>query len=120
MALGSSARRTLEQAGYRVYLAGSGEEAVECYKTARDCGYPFDAVVIPVSCVETAGGNDVIKRLYALDPDVRVITVGGDQNRRVAENSIALGFKVALAKPFTGEELDRLLGLQLNFGAETA
>ncbi len=117
--LRGNAQRMLEKSGYRVYAAGSCQEAVECYKTARDCGYPFDAVVMPADGVETEGGEDAIRNLHALDPDVRVIIAGGMAERTTA-NSIAYGFKVALAKTFTGEELVRVLRLQLNFGAEIA
>ena len=40
-AMRTETRRMLEKSGYSVYSAGSIEDAVECYKVARVCGYPF-------------------------------------------------------------------------------
>ncbi len=117
-AMRSALRRMLEKAGYRVYLSGSGDEAVECYKTALDCGYPFDAVVVSPAGAGASGGGDAIKKLLDLDPDATVI-IAGDREGQAADFS-AHGFNVALAKTSSGEELDRVLRLALNFGAENA
>ncbi len=118
--LNSGTRCMLEQCGYRVYSAESGDEAVECYKTARECGYPFDAVILSVSRIESGDGWEAIKKLHGLDPEVRVIIAGGKRDRLAEISAGEHGFHVALANPFSGEEVDRVLHSMLTACTERA
>jgi DNA-binding NtrC family response regulator len=102
-------RRMLEKSGYSVYSAGSLEDAVECYKVARVCGYPFAAVIMDSCVMNAAGGGGAIKRLRDIDPDASVIVSGGDGEHPAKEHFKEGGFQGVLIKPFTSEELERTL-----------
>jgi two-component system cell cycle sensor histidine kinase/response regulator CckA len=106
----SDTRRMFEDAGYGVYFAGSCDDAVECYKTAREYGYPFAAVIMDAAAVDGASGRDAVRRLLDLDPNVKAILAGGDREGPLMANFREYGFKMALTKPFTGEELAHILG----------
>lgn len=98
--------RMLESNGYRTYGTDNGDEAVSSYVKARDCGYPFDAVILDLHVPQGKNGKEAMKELLALDPDVRAILSTGDHTDHVALNFSAFGFKGLLPKPFTLEQLD--------------
>jgi DNA-binding NtrC family response regulator len=102
-------RRMLEKSGYSVYSAGSIEDAVECYKVARVCGYPFAAVIMDSCVINATGGGDAVKRLRDIDPDASVIVAGGEGERPATEHFKEGGFQGMLNKPFTSEELERTM-----------
>jgi DNA-binding NtrC family response regulator len=108
-AMRTEIRRMLEKSGYSVYPAGSIEDAVECYKTAKVCGYPFSAVIMDSCVINAAGGGDAVKRLRDIDPDANVIVAGGDEEPSSTRHFKEGGFLGVLTKPFTSEELERML-----------
>jgi two-component system cell cycle sensor histidine kinase/response regulator CckA len=108
-AMRTEIRRMLEMSGFSVYTAGSIEDAVECYKVARVCGYPFSAVIMDSCVINAAGGGDAVKRLRDIDPDASVIVSGEDGEHPATERFKDGGFKGMLTKPFTSEELERTL-----------
>lgn len=114
----SETRYMLEKSGYGVYLAGSCDDAAACYTVARECGYPFAAVIMNASAAHGTGSRETIKKLFNVDPDVRVIAVGNDKEGMVMEHLRERGFREVLVRPFTGEELDRVLRTALNKGKE--
>ena len=99
----------LESSGYRTYGTDNGDEAVDSYMKARDCGYPFDAVILDLNVPQGKNGKEAMRELLALDPDVRAILATGDMADPVAMNFSAFGFKGMLPKPFTLEQLDDTL-----------
>ncbi len=119
-AMGIEIRRMLEESGYSVYSAGSIDDAIECYKVARVCGYPFAAVIMDSCVINTAGGGDAVERLRDIDPDASVIVVGGGGEHPATEHFKENGFQGALNKPFTSEELERTLRRALYNSMESA
>ncbi len=101
-------RLMLEESGYRVYLVGSCDDAAECYSVAQDSGYPFSAVILDASVRDGTDERDAIKRLLDIDPDVKAIVVG-DGKDPIVTNFKEYGFRGALAKPYSREELARTL-----------
>jgi two-component system cell cycle sensor histidine kinase/response regulator CckA len=119
-AMGIEIRRMLEESGYSVYSAGSIEDAIECYKVARVCGYPFAAVIMDSCVINAAGGGDAAERLRAIDPHASVIVAGGDEEHPATEHFKKNGFQGVLTKPFTREELERTLHRALYNSMESA
>lgn len=109
MAMRTEIRRMLETSGFSVYTAGSIEDAVECYKVARVCGYPFSAVIMDSCVISTAAGGDAVKRLRDIDPDASVIVSREEGEHPAPERFKDGGFQGMLTKPFTSEELQRTL-----------
>jgi two-component system cell cycle sensor histidine kinase/response regulator CckA len=60
---------SLRQAGYTVLSASSGAEAVEL---ARTCAQPIDVALIGAGIAEP-GGPDVVGRVRAIRPNVRLV-----------------------------------------------
>ncbi len=107
-------RFTLEQAGYKVYLAENGDEAIGCYEEARKCGYPFDAVIMDLYVPNGKGGKEAIKKLLEIDPRVKAIAMSGSVSDPVITDCRQYGFKRALKKPFTSDDLQQTINLVLD------
>jgi PAS domain S-box-containing protein len=99
----------LEALGYEVETARNGEEAIILYKRALAQARPFKAVVLDVTVVGGMGGEECIGHLLALDRGVRAIVISGYSEDAVLAEYGKLGFKEALAKPFTVQELQERL-----------
>jgi two-component system cell cycle sensor histidine kinase/response regulator CckA len=95
---------------YEVEAAGEGSEAISLYKNASGTGKPFDAVIMDLTIPGGMGGEETIKKLFEIDPDVRAIVSSGYANNPILANYMEYGFKGVLAKPHEIHELDE--GLQ--------
>jgi two-component system cell cycle sensor histidine kinase/response regulator CckA len=106
-------RRVLERLGYDVDIAGDGAAAVELYRKSLESGDPFDAVIVDLKILGGMGGEEAMKRLLKIDPAVKAIASSGYSNDPVIVNYGKYGFRGALSKPYTMEELavtlDRIL-----------
>ncbi len=100
----------LEQAGYRVSLTENGDEAVECYEEAKKYGYSFDAVIIDLNIPEGRDGRGTIKKLLEIDPEVKAVAMSGSVNDPAITDFKLYGFKSALKKPFTSNDLVQTMG----------
>jgi CheY-like chemotaxis protein len=91
----------LKVSGYSAFLARTGDEALEYYIKAKQCGYPFDAVILDVHIPNGMGGKEVIKKLSEVDPGVKAVVMTGNSADPVLKNCSDYGFIEALPKPFT-------------------
>lgn len=106
-------RRTLVRLGYEVEIAGDGSDALEIYRKARESGYPFDAVIIDLVIQGGMGGAEAIKQLLTIDPDANAIVSSGHSLNPHMTNYKEYGFKGALLKPYSIEELKHVLDTAL-------
>ncbi len=95
--------------GYEPQLVKNGDEALAAYQLARESGKPFAAVVLDLTIVGGMGGKETIGQLKLIDPDVYAIVVSGYSNDPVLANYKEYGFKDLLTKPYTIDELKRVL-----------
>jgi PAS domain S-box-containing protein len=100
-------RSMLENLGYEVETACDGEEAIQLYTTAAEKGLPFGAVIFDLTIKGGLGGRETIKRLKALDPEIRAIVTSGYSNDPVMANYDAYGFLDALHKPYQLQDLKK-------------
>jgi CheY-like chemotaxis protein len=98
-------RRVLNRLGYDAGTAADGAEAVESYRKSLESGEPFDAVIVDLKILGGMGGEEAAKRLIEIDPDVNLIASSGYSNDPLIANYRKYGFRGALAKPYTMEEL---------------
>jgi PAS domain S-box-containing protein len=103
------AQRTLSSAGCEVEVAISGVEAVMRWRVARDQGRPFDVVVLDLTVPGRMGGEETLSALRALDPAVRAVVSSGYSSSEVMADHRAHGFTAAITKPWTAEELRRVV-----------
>ncbi|MCG6535943.1 MAG: response regulator, partial [Syntrophales bacterium LBB04] len=99
----------LQLLGYEVAFAGDGQGAVELYRRAREHGEPFDIVILDLTVRGGMGGNEAIKRLLEIDPNVKTIVSSGFSNNPILLEFEQYGFKGALTKPYRIGELSKTL-----------
>jgi signal transduction histidine kinase/ActR/RegA family two-component response regulator len=112
----SVAREMLVALGFRVTVAVDGQETVLLYRQALTGGKPFDIVILDLTVPGATGGLDTIQQLRDLDPRVTGVLSSGHTNHPAMERFAALGFRAAIAKPFTMEELGATLAGVLREG----
>ena len=100
--------------GYEVGLARDGAEAIALYKEALMTGQRFDAVILDLTIKGGMGGEQAIKELIKIDPDVKAIISSGYFNDPVMANFRDYGFRRAMPKPYTTDTLGKALGEVLN------
>jgi CheY-like chemotaxis protein len=101
--------KLLSQCGYEAELARDGEEMLKMYKTARETGQPFKAVIMDLGIEEGMGGQEAIKHLLDMDPSAKAIVSSGYSHAPVMSHFNEFGFIGFLAKPYRLEELGKVL-----------
>jgi len=101
--------RMLTSLGYEVVVAGEGDEAVELYKKARESGRPFDAVILDLTVPGGMGGEEAVRKLHEIDPDVKAIVSSGYANDPIMSEYREHGFRGVVAKPYEMKELSETL-----------
>jgi CheY-like chemotaxis protein len=99
----------LEFLGYEAEVVSNGSAVVRRYARALAKGQPFDSVILDMVVPGNMGGKEAIERLTRLDPGVKAILVSGYAQDTAMTDFRSYGFKAALPKPFTLEELSRTL-----------
>jgi CheY-like chemotaxis protein len=99
----------LEKLGFETAFAKNGEEALDAYQKARDDGEPFDAVILDLTVKGGMGGKDTVRRLRALDPDVKAIVSSGYSNDPGVTHFSDYGFCGVVAKPYRFDEIRQQL-----------
>jgi len=106
--------RALGDLGYDMEYAHSGAEAVELYRKRREEGKGFDVVVLDLTVPGGMGAKEAAAELLAFDPQVRVVVSSGYTRDPVMGNFQDYGFLDKIVKPYTAEDLGRVLGRVLN------
>jgi len=94
---------------YDVVTTADGEAALKAYEGAVAEGRPFDLVVMDLTIPGGMGGKEAIRRLREKDTAVRAIVSSGYSNDPVMANYEEHGFNGVLPKPYTMENMLRVL-----------
>jgi two-component system cell cycle sensor histidine kinase/response regulator CckA len=86
----------LSSYGYRVFTASNGINALEIFK---NCGGKIDLVITDLVMPQMSG-REVIEKLRAIDPDLKIICASGFMRSNGSEDDQAY-----LQKPFTAQDL---------------
>ncbi len=108
-----TAKMMLEDLGCEVQTAREGGEAVRRYAEAMENGKPFDVVIMDLTVPGGMGGLEAIRELLKIDPDARALMSSGYSTDAVMTDYASYGFAGAVPKPYTIEDLGRVLGLVL-------
>lgn len=103
------AETMLSELGYQVLTAKDGNEAIDLYMKHKKMGSPFDVVIMDLTIPGGLGGEEVIKRLKELDPDVKAVVSSGYSNDPIMANYKKFGFANVLTKPYQIRELARTI-----------
>ena len=95
--------------GYKVTIAKDGAEAIRRYKNARESGNPFDLVIIDLIVRDGMEGEETIRNLIEIDPEVKAIASSSYSNDPIIVNFREYGFSGVIAKPYKVRELSKVL-----------
>ncbi len=108
--------RMLEYLGFRCETVADGAEAIARYIEALEQSDPFDVVILDLTVPDGTGAVQTLKRLRAIDPEVRAIVSSGYTNDLVVAHYQKHGFAGLLIKPYQIEDLARALRRVLEEG----
>ena len=95
----------LTDEGYTVDESSDGAEAIHKYQQAQANGQPYDVVIMDLTIPGGMGGQEAVRRLHEIDPNVRAVVSSGYANDPITSNYAAHGFKAVIPKPFDIDEL---------------
>ncbi|HET6484770.1 MAG TPA: response regulator, partial [Spirochaetia bacterium] len=101
--------RILTHLGYEVCSTADGAEAVERYREARQAGKGYAAVILDLTIPGGMGGAEAIRLLREYDPEVKAVVSSGYSTGAVMAEYRSWGFQGMIAKPYTVQQLARLL-----------
>ena len=102
-------QKILERLGHKVDTVKDGVEAVETYKKNMVSGDPFDAVILDLTIKGGMGGEQTMRELLKIDPDVKAIVSSGYFDDPVMSDFEKYGFMGALPKPYENKALKEVL-----------
>jgi two-component system cell cycle sensor histidine kinase/response regulator CckA len=90
----------IKSLGHEVEFAVDGKEAIDKYRESMRSARPFDIVVIDLTVRGGMGGEEAIKELLKIDPDIKAIVSSGYSDSSIISEYKTIGFKACLAKPY--------------------
>jgi CheY-like chemotaxis protein len=107
-------RMILETLGYKVFMAKSGQEAIEVYKARKE---QIDLVVLDL-IMPDMGGENTFDILKTINPDVKVILSSGYNLNGQASRIMERGCQGFIQKPFGARELSQKIREVLDNGVK--
>ncbi|MEA2012031.1 MAG: PAS domain S-box protein [Verrucomicrobiota bacterium] len=99
----------LKSVGHSVTITHNGEEALKIYKEKMNSEKPFDAVILDLTIRGGMGGKETIKELLKINPEIKAIVSSGYADDPVLTNYPLYGFKSVIEKPYSLEELKKVI-----------
>ena len=100
----------LESMGYKVYVAGSGQEGIAVYMEKKD---KIDLVILDM-IMPGISGSETFDRLRKINPNIKVLLSSGYSLNGEAKHIMDRGCNGFLQKPFKLEELSGKVRAMLN------
>ncbi len=101
-------KMTLTEAGYGVYIAGTGQMAMSAFNDEH-----FDLLIADLRLPDT-NGMEVIRQVKELDPKTEVIAITGYPTTAIAVEAMKLKVNDFLPKPFTEDQIKKAVSKALN------
>jgi len=104
------AENMLKAMGHKVILSLDGAEAVNLYKEAMDSGFPINVAIMDLTIPGGMGGKEAVQKIHKINPEAKVIVSSGYSNDPVMANYKDYGFCATILKPFTIQNLAKVVG----------
>jgi PAS domain S-box-containing protein len=95
--------------GYGVTTCASAEETIRAYRMAKEANKPFAFVIMDLTIPGGRGGRECAAEILAFDPCARLIASSGYSNDPVMADFCDFGFRGAIVKPYSLDELTRIV-----------
>jgi CheY-like chemotaxis protein len=99
------ARSQLTALGHDAVLVKDGAAAISTYQEMLETDNPIDLVILDLTIPGGMGGKEAAQKILQLDPEAKLIVASGYSNDQVMAEYSEYGFRAAVAKPFTLNEL---------------
>ncbi len=99
----------LKHLGYKVGFAKTGEEAITLYQSTLNTGKAYDLVILDLTIRGGLGGDETIKRLKQIDPEIKAIVSSGYRESPIMWEYSKYGFCGAIEKPYEIQRFSRVL-----------
>lgn len=103
----------LEKLGFEVVCTSEGESAIKTYFAEKEKNSPFDFVIFDMTIKNGLSGKDAIKIIKEKDQNLLAFVMTGYSDDDVINNPRAFGFNDSISKPFTIEDLKKVLSKYL-------
>ena len=103
------AKRMLESMGFTVELAEDGEKTIELYRHFLSSEQTFDFLIMDLTVPGRLGGLEALVELKKIDATVKAVASSGYSTNAVMAEYQSYGFADVLAKPYTIEDLGRVI-----------
>ena len=101
--------------GHEVEIVENGEEAIARYRESMNTGSLFDIVIMDLTVRGGMGGEETIKELLQIDPDIKAIVSSGYTETSAIAEYKTIGFRACLTKPYDIASLNKTLNSLLVF-----
>jgi len=105
------AREMIAALGHDAVSAEDGRRAIELFRQAKESGTPFDLVILDLTVKGGMGGEEAIRKIRAIDPDVKAVVSSGYSDNPVVAEYRAYGFSAVLNKPYRIDALQNCVNL---------
>jgi PAS domain S-box-containing protein len=95
--------------GYDVILTGNGIDSLDMYREAIKSENPFKLIILDLTVPGGMGGVETLRAIIEIDPDAQAIVTSGYLEDAVMSNFKEYGFIAALPKPFSRDDLLRVV-----------
>lgn len=99
----------LKRLKYEFKIVETGEKAIFEYKQALEAGSRYHVVILDLTIPGGMGGEETMKKLLIIDPEVKAIVSSGYGTGTIMSNFEQFGFQAVLEKPYTIAELSTSL-----------
>jgi len=106
----------LTKAGYEAITTKEGIDTIQEYINAQKKEEPFAAVIIDLNISGDMRGEEVLRHLQEIDPNVKAIVSSAYSDEPIIANFKEYGFFGVLPKPYRSEDLMTVLSRVLKQG----
>jgi len=99
----------LKGLGFETDIAEHGEDTIEKYRAAFDSPEPFDAVILDLTIPGGMGGEETLRELLRIDPNVKAIVSSGYSNAPIMADFASYGFSGVMMKPYSISQISDLM-----------